>query len=207
MFKNISIQHRADDDAAEAIEIVNGYSSCEETVVGSHTCHHHIANQEIGLSHCHIMLLRRLTLDEVQHGWRALHTEESTHQSAQCSCANLYFLRRWQFYALTEQHKVDANQYKCHAKDASQNMVFDTCQGKYGNGRDDDKCQQNRPKPLPGNVASQPPHDCSRCGDSQQSRECRSLAIAWHEERQQRHDEDAETEARGSLDKTRANAQ
>ena len=48
MFKNISTQHRADDDSAEAIEIVNGYSSCEETVVGSHTCHHHIANQEIG---------------------------------------------------------------------------------------------------------------------------------------------------------------
>ena len=86
-------------------------------------------------------------------------------------------------------------------------MVFDTCQGKYGNGRDDDKCQQNRPKPLPGNVASQPPHDCSRCGDSQQSWECRSLAIAWHEERQHRHDEDAEAEARGALDETRADAQ
>ena len=49
MLENIGTQHRADDDAAEAIEIVNGYSSCEETVVGSHTCHHHIANQEIAL--------------------------------------------------------------------------------------------------------------------------------------------------------------
>ena len=58
----------ADDDTAEAIKIVNGYSSCEETVVGSHTSHHYIANQEIGLCHCHVMLLRRLTLDEVQHG-------------------------------------------------------------------------------------------------------------------------------------------
>ena len=86
-------------------------------------------------------------------------------------------------------------------------MVFDTCQGKYGNGRDDDKRQQNRPKPLPSDVASQPPHDCSRCGDSQQSWECRSFAIAWHEEWKHRHDEDAKAETRGALNETRTDAQ
>ena len=42
----------------------------------------------------HILLLCRLTLDEVKHGWRALHTEETAHQSAQCSCTYLHFFRR-----------------------------------------------------------------------------------------------------------------
>ena len=83
MLEDVGAQHRAYDDTAEAIEIINGDSRSEEAVVGSHTSHHHIANQEIGLRHRHIMFLRWLTLDEVKHGWRALHTEESAHQSAQ----------------------------------------------------------------------------------------------------------------------------
>ena len=169
MLENVGTQHRADDDTAEAIEIINCYSGGKKAVVCSHTSHHNVTNQKIGLGHCHIVFLRRLTLDEVKHGRRALHTEETTHQSAQCSCANLYFLRRWQFYALTEQHKVDANQDECYAKDSPQNMVFDACQGENGNSRDDDKRQQNRPKPLPSDVASQSPYDSCRSRDSQQS--------------------------------------
>mgnify|MGYP006896752099 CR=1 FL=1 len=154
MLEDVGAQHRAYDDTAEAIEIINGDSRSEEAVVGSHTSHHHIANQKIGLRHRHIVLFSRLTLDEVQYGRRALHTEETAHQSAQCSCTYLHFFRRWQLYALTEQHKVDANHNKCNAKDAPQDMVFDTSQGKDGDGRDDDERQQNRPKPLSGNVAS-----------------------------------------------------
>ena len=86
-------------------------------------------------------------------------------------------------------------------------MVFDTCQGKDGYGRDDDERQQNRPKPLPCDVTPQPPYDSSRGGNGQQSLECRGFAIAWHQERQHRHDEDAESEARSALDETRADAQ
>ena len=86
-------------------------------------------------------------------------------------------------------------------------MVFDTCQGKDGDGRDDDKRQQYRPKSLPSDVIPQSPYDSCRSGDSQQSWECRSFAIAWHEEGQHRHNEDAEAEARGALDKTRTDAQ
>ncbi len=124
MLEDVGTQQGADDDTAETIKIINGYGGCEEAVVGSHARHHQIANQEIGLSHCHIMLLRRLTLDEVQHGWRALHTEETAHQSAQCSCAYLHLFRRWQFNTSTEQHEVDTDQDECYAKDAAQNMVF-----------------------------------------------------------------------------------
>ena len=54
-------------------------------------------------------------------------------------------------------------------KDSLQNMVFDACQGENGNSRDDDKRQQNRPKSLPSDVASQSPYDSCRSGDSQQS--------------------------------------
>ena len=154
MFEDIGTQHRANDNSAEAIEIINSYCGREKAVVGSHTRHHHIANQEIGLRHRHVMLLRWLTLDEVKHGRRALHTKETAHQSAQCSCTYLNIFRCRQFYALAKQHEIDANQDKYYTKDTSQDMVFDTCQGKDGNGRDDDERQQNRPKPLPSDVAS-----------------------------------------------------
>ena len=109
MLEDVCAKNRADNDTAESIEIINSNSCSEEAVVGSHTCHHHITNQKIGLSHCHVMLLRRLALDEVKHGGRALHTEETTHQSAQRSCANLNSLRGWQLDLLAEQHEVDAN--------------------------------------------------------------------------------------------------
>ena len=98
-FENVGTQHRADNDTAKTIEIINGDSRSKETVIGSYASHHQIANQEISLRHRHVMLLRRLTLDEVQHGGRSLHAKETAHQSAQCSCADLHFLCRRQFYA------------------------------------------------------------------------------------------------------------
>ena len=119
MLEDVGTQYRADDDTAEAIEIINGYSLSEKAVVGPHTSHHHIANQEISLRHRHIVFLRWLALDEVKHGRWALHAEEAAHQPTQCSCAYLYFLCSRQFYALAEKHKVDTNQDECHAKDAS----------------------------------------------------------------------------------------
>ena len=205
--EHIGSRTGANNDATQSETVIRQYGCSQKTIVGSDDGHHHVANQKIGLRHCHIMFLRWLALDKVKHGRRALHTEETAHQSAQCSCTYLHFLCRWQLYALTEKHEVDANQDECNAKDTSQDVVFDTCQGKDGNGRDDDERQQNRPKPLPSDVTPQPPYDSSRSSDSQQSRECRSFAIAWHEEGQHRHNEDAETEARGALDETRTNAQ
>ena len=59
MLEDVGAQHRAYDDTAEAIEIINGDSRSEEAVVGSHTSHHHIANQKICLSHRHIVLFGR----------------------------------------------------------------------------------------------------------------------------------------------------
>ena len=40
MFEDVGTHYCADNDTAEAIEIVKGYSSCEEAVVGSYTRHH-----------------------------------------------------------------------------------------------------------------------------------------------------------------------
>ena len=99
------------------------------------------------------MFLRWLTLDEVKHGWRALHTKETAHQSTQSSSTYLHFFRGWQLDTLAEKHKVDTNQDECYAKDATQYVVFYTCHSKDGDGREEDKRQQNRPKPLPSDVA------------------------------------------------------
>jgi len=152
MFEDVGTQHSADDDTDKTIEIINSDSRSKEAVVGSYTSHHQVANQKISLGHRHIVLFSRLTLDEVKHGWRALHTKETAHQSAQSSSTYLHFLRGWQLDTLAEKHKVDTNQDKCYAKDATQYVVFYTCQSKDGDGRDEDKRQQNRPKPLPSDV-------------------------------------------------------
>ena len=132
MFENVCTKQSAYDDTTKNIEIINCDSRCEEAIVGSHARHHHIANQEISLRHRHIVLFSGLTLDEVKHGRWALHAKEATHQPAQCSSAYLKSLRGWQLDFLTEQHEVDANQNECYAKDATQYVVFDTCQGKDG---------------------------------------------------------------------------
>ena len=134
VLEDVCTKHRADDDTAKAIKIINGDCRSEEAIVGSHACHHHIANQEIGLRHCHVVLLHRLTLDEIQHSGRTLHTKETTHQSAQSACSNLYPFSCRQLDAVAKQHEVDTNQNECYAKDSSQDMVFDACQGKDGDG-------------------------------------------------------------------------
>ena len=134
MLEDVCTEHRADNDTAQAIKIVDGDRRGEETVVGSYASHHHIANQKIGLRHCHIVFLRWLTLDEIQYCWRTLHAEETAHQSAERSCAYLHSFCGWQLNPLAEHHEVDANQNECYTKYAPQDVVFDTCQGKDGDG-------------------------------------------------------------------------
>ena len=90
MLEDVGTQHRADDDTAETVDVVNCYGIRKETIVCPHTSHHRVSNKEVSLGHRHIMLLRRLTLDEVKHGRRALHTEETTHQSADSAVASPY---------------------------------------------------------------------------------------------------------------------
>ena len=55
--------------------------------------------------------------------------------------------------------------------------------------------------------ASHSPHDDSRGGNGQKSRESCGLAVCRQEERQHRHNEDAKAEARGALHKTGPDAQ
>ena len=111
------------------------------------------------------------------------------------------------FDALAEEHEINADKDECHTQDATQNMVFDTCQNKDRYRRNNDECKQYRPKSAPCYIASQSPCDSSGSGNCQQSRECRSFAIARHEKRQHRHNEDAKTETRSALNETRTNAQ
>ena len=137
------------------------------------------------------MFLRRLTLDEIEHGWRALHAEEASHQSAECTSTYLYALGCWQFYLLTEQRKIDTDDYQSHTQDPPQYVVFNAGQSKDGYCRYNNKRQQYRPKSFPSDIASHSPHDDSRGGNGQKSRESCGLAVCRQEERQHRHDEDA----------------
>ena len=99
----------ADDDSTKSETVVCQDGRGKEAVVGTNKSHHHIANQKVSLRHRHIMFLRRLTLDEIEHGWRALHAKEASHQSAQCSCTHLYSFSCRQLDLLTEQRKINAD--------------------------------------------------------------------------------------------------
>ena len=56
-------------------------------------------------------------------------------------------------------------------------------------------------------TASHSPHDDSRGGNGQKSRESCGFAVCRQEERQHCHNEDAKAEARGALHKTGPDAQ
>ena len=60
---------------------------------------------------------------------------------------------------------------------------------------------------FPNDIASHSPHDDSRGGNGQKSRESCGFAVCRQEERQHRHNEDAKAEARGALHKTGPDAQ
>ena len=132
--EHIGSQTGADDNSTKAETIICQDSCSQEAIIGPNDGHHHIAYQEIGLRHRHVMFLRRLTLDEIKHGRRALHTKEAPHQSAQCSCPHLYSFSCRQFYLLTEQREIDTDKNECHTKDSPQYIVFDTRQGEDSNG-------------------------------------------------------------------------
>ena len=153
------------------------------------------------------MFLRRLTLDEIKHSWRALHAKEASHQSAECTSTNLYSFGCRQLDLLTEQRKIDTNDYQSHTQDPLQYVVFDAGQSKDGYGRYNNKRQQYRPKSFPSDIVPHSPHDDSRGGNGQKSRESCGLAVCRQEERQHRHDEDAKAEASSALHKTGSDAQ
>ena len=92
----------ADDDSTETETVICQNGGSEEAVIGTNKGHHHIANQEVRLRHCHIVLLRGFRLDEVEDGGRALHPEKAAHQSAECASTNLNLLCCRQFDLLAE---------------------------------------------------------------------------------------------------------
>ena len=73
--------------------------------------------------------------------------------------------------------------------------------------RYNNKRQQYRPKSFPSDIASHSPHDDSRGGHGQKSRESCGLAVCRQEEWQHRHNEDAKAEASSALHKTGSDAQ
>lgn len=105
----------ANEDSGYSVDITYGDRGGEETIVGSCQCHHQIACQEIGLRHRQIAILVWLRTDEIEYGWWSLHSEESSHQSAQCSCRNLHRQRCLYLDALAEEGEVDAHNDQCNA--------------------------------------------------------------------------------------------
>lgn len=92
----------SDDDPTKSETVVCQDGHGKEAVVGTDKGHHHIANQKVSLRHSHIVFLGGFRLDEIEHGWRALHAEEASHQSAECTSTYLETLRCRQLDLLAE---------------------------------------------------------------------------------------------------------
>ena len=71
---------------------------------------------------------------------------------------------------------INADKDESHTQDPLQYVVFNACQSKDGYCRDNNKRQQYRPKSFPNDIASHSPHDDSRGGNGQKSRESCGLA-------------------------------
>ena len=100
--EDIGPQYCANDDPTKSETVVCQDGRGKEAVVGTDKGHHHIANQKVSLRHSHIVFLGGFRLDEIEHGWRALHAEEASHQSAECSSTYLNFLGCRQLDLLAE---------------------------------------------------------------------------------------------------------
>ena len=100
--EDIGPQYCANDDPTKSETVVCQDGRGKEAVVGTNKSHHHIANQKVGLRHSHIVFLGGFRLDEIEHGWRALHAEEASHQSAECTSTYLETLRSRQLDLLAE---------------------------------------------------------------------------------------------------------
>ena len=105
----------ADYHTCYAIDVAHGNRRSEESVICPCYGHHDVAHEEIGLRDGKVMLLVFLGIHEVEHCRRPLHTEESSHQSAQCSCCNLHRQRCLYLDALAEEGEVDAHNDQCNA--------------------------------------------------------------------------------------------
>ncbi len=149
LYEDVGSKGCADDDSTKSETVVCQDGRGKEAVVGTNKGHHHIAYQEIGLCHRHIMFLRRLTLDEIEHGWRALHAKETSHQSAQCTSTYLYSFSRRQLDLLAKQGEIDTDDYQCNTENPPQYVVFNAGQSKDGYCRYNNKRQQYRPKSFP----------------------------------------------------------
>ena len=197
----------ADEDSGYSIHITYGDRGGEETIVGSCQCHHQIACQEIGLRHRQIAILVWLRTDEIEYGWGTLHSEESSHQSAQCSCRNLHGQRSLHLDALAEEGEVDAHDDQRNTEQYVQYVIFHPLEHEDGSDGNDDEGEQNGQQPPPGDVLVFLNNDDQGGGHRQNAREGCCLTEGRHDRGEHRHDEDAKTEASGALYKTGSDAQ
>ena len=205
--EEISAESRADGHAADAIEIVDAHSRGHKAVIGTHEGHDDVATEHIDLCHRHILVLVLRCGDEVEHGGRPLHVEETTHQAAEHAGADLCGQGRAQPYLLVEEPKVDAEQDEHYAKHIAQHHIVDLLQTKDRQRGDDDEGTEDRHDAVPLYIAVHADGNIDGVAHGQQPRERGSLGIGGHEKGQHGHDEDAEAKARCALDEARHDAQ
>lgn len=142
-----------------------------------HNCHHGISQDEICLSHGHIVLLVGFRRDIVKHRWWPLHAEESTHKSAQYARSHLCLGRRFQRDVLADKRKVYACEDEDDAQDLPQQYILNTSEEEDADGRDDDEGNKHGKQSAPCYLSAQSDCDSERCRQRQHPGESNRLAV------------------------------
>ena len=169
--------------------------------------HGEVAQAEIHRNDGHVAVFVRLGRDEIQHGRRALHAEETAHQAAKRAGDDLRARRGLDVDLPAEEDEVEADDDQDDAQHQRERMRLHPCEHVDGPGGNNGEGPQDQPQVLPIDQIPHPDADDERRGEGQQARQGRRLAVRRHQEGEYRHDEDPEAEARRPFDKTGSDRQ
>ena len=184
-----------------------GHMGSEESRVGTIERHHAVANQEIALRQDSVSLHRLGHGEEIQHGGRPLHDEQSAHHYRHHYPRDMHRYRRPHPYPAREEREIHSREDERGAENISQHIAPEPREHLHGKEARDEECGEDRQQLAPGNLASVFHGQDERCDRGEQSRQRRGLAIRRHYPWQHCHDEYSESESRGALHECRADGE
>lgn len=110
MLVDVCSERSTDSDTSQSVKITYADRGCYKAIPRPHKCHQKIAEQKICLCHCDIMILIRLGSEKVQDCRRPLHTEKTSHKTAQSTGSDLHLHCWLQLDSIAHKREIQARQ-------------------------------------------------------------------------------------------------
>lgn len=110
---------RAKEDGGDAPSPHGKDGGRDATMTGPEQRHHEVTDEEVGLRHGNIALLRAVGTDEIEHGGGSLHGKEATHKTAQRAHRDLDGERRGETETVLEEGKPRCGRNEDYTEDAA----------------------------------------------------------------------------------------